>query len=132
MVVTVFSLLAAAVVAVHVAFVAFAALGSLLALRWPAVAWVHVPAAAWAVFVELSGRLCPLTPLENLLRQRAGLEAYSGDFVARYVFPLLYPEGLTRGAQIVIGSLLLVLNVGIYAWMLGGRARSGRRGARPD
>src|SRR5687767_13714751 len=94
--------LAVLVVVAHLAFVLFATLGGVLAARWPAIAWVHVPCAAWAAFVEFSGRICPLTPLENALRQRAGLEAYSGDFVATYIFPVLYPEGLTRDAQLAI------------------------------
>lgn len=110
--------LAALVVAVHLAFVVFAALGGVLALRWPFIAWVHVPCAAWAAFVEFSGRICPLTPLENALRRRAGLDLYSGDFVANYVFPVLYPEGLTRDAQIVIGAFVVALNTIAYGWVM--------------
>lgn len=105
------------VVIVHLAFVAFASFGALLALRWPRVAWVHVPAATWAVYIELSGRLCPLTPLENMLRARAGLDEYATDFVARYLFPALYPEGLTRDAQAAIGVLVLAVNVTVYAFV---------------
>jgi hypothetical protein len=122
-----YSVLAAAVVVAHVAFVLFASLGALLVVRWPRVAWLHLPAVAWAAFVELSGRLCPLTPLENTLRQRAGLDAYSSDFIARYVFPVLYPNGLTRDAQIVLGVAVLAINVAVYAWLLLARARR-RRG----
>ena len=81
--------LAAAVVIVHVAFVTFVVLGGFLALRWRNIAFVHLPAVAWAVYVEWLGAICPLTPLENTLRAAAGLEAYAGDFVARYVFPVL-------------------------------------------
>ena len=110
-----FAALALLVVVAHLAFVAFAALGGLLALRWPRAAWLHLPAAAWAVYVEISGRFCPLTPWENELRRRAGLDDYSGDFVARYLFPLLYPEGLTRRAQVAIGLCVLALNVLVYA-----------------
>lgn len=113
-----FALLAALVVAAHVAFVVFATAGGALVLRWPRLAWVHLPAAAWAVFVEFTGRLCPLTPLENQLRRRAGLGEYSGDFVAAYVFPILYPEGLTRDAQLTIGLFVLVLNVAAYALVI--------------
>lgn len=109
--------LAASVVVVHVLFVVFATLGGLLALRWPRIAWVHVPCAAWAAFVEFSGRICPLTPLENELRRRAGLDLYSGDFVAYYIFPILYPEGLTRDAQIVIGAVVVAMNVVAYGWV---------------
>lgn len=113
----VFALLAGAIVVLHLAFVLFAASGALLALRWPRLPWVHLPAAAWAVFIEFSGGICPLTPLENGLRARAGLDYYSGDFVARYLFPVLYPDGLTRDAQMVAGALVLGLNLGLYAWL---------------
>ena len=119
-------LLAAAVVVAHLAFVAFAAFGSLLVPRWPRVAWAQVPAAAWAAYIEFSGGICPLTPLENALRRDAGLDVYSADFVARYLFPVLYPEGLTRGAQVVMGAIVVGLNVGVYAWLLSRRARSAR------
>jgi Protein of Unknown function (DUF2784) len=119
----VFASLAGLVVAIHLAFVAFAAFGGLLALRWPRVAWVHVPCAAWAVFIEFSGRICPLTPLENHLRSRAGLGPYSGDFVAQYVFPLLYPDGLTRRAQIVIGMAVVAINAAVYLYLLKRRRR---------
>ena len=114
----VYSSLAGLVVALHLAFVAFVALGALLALRWPRLAWVQVPCVAWAAFIEFSGRICPLTPLENDLRARAGLNPYSGDFVAQYVFPLLYPDGLTRRAQIVIGMAVVAINAAVYGYLL--------------
>ena len=120
-----FALLASLVVVAHVAFVAFATLGGVFVLRRPRLAWVHLPCVAWAVFIELSGGLCPLTPLENALRERAGLDHYSGDFIAHYVFPVLYPEGLTRGAQIAIGFTVIVVNVAAYAWVLR-QQRAGR------
>ena len=106
--------LAGVVVVLHLAFVIFAVAGALLALHWRALPWIHVPAAGWAAYIELSGGICPLTPLENRLRTAAGLDDYSGDFVARYVFPVLYPEGLTREAQIGVGLVVLVINVVLY------------------
>jgi hypothetical protein len=124
-----FSLLAGLVVAGHLAFVGFAALGGFLALRWPRVAWLHVPTAAWAAYVELSGRFCPLTPLENELRARAGLDGYSEDFVARYLLPVIYPEGLTRDAQIVIGLVVVAINLSVYGWVLWRRRAAGVLGA---
>jgi hypothetical protein len=111
-----FALLAALTVFVHVTFIAFAIAGGLLAVRWPRVAWAHLPAAGWAVFVEISGGICPLTPLEQAWRQRAGLPGYSGDFVANYVFPVLYPEGLTRGAQVAVAALVVIVNAVAYTW----------------
>jgi Protein of Unknown function (DUF2784) len=115
--------LAAGVVAVHAAFVLFAALGGVAVLRWPRVAWVHVPCVLWAAWIELAGGICPLTPLENALRARAGLDSYSGDFVARYVLPVLYPEGLTRGIQVAIGVLVLAINGAVYGAVMLRRRR---------
>ena len=107
--------LADLVVVVHFLFIAFVAGGALLLFRWPRVAWVHLPAAAWGVFVEWSGRVCPLTPLENALRRAAGEAGYGGGFVERYLLPVIYPAGLTPVVQVWIGAFVLVLNVGIYA-----------------
>jgi hypothetical protein len=92
--------------------------GGLLVLRRPSVAWLHLPAVVWAIFVEYSGWICPLTPLENALRERAGLPLYSGDFIAQYVFPLLYPDNLTRATQLMLGTLALLLNIVVYAIVL--------------
>jgi hypothetical protein len=78
------------------------------------VIWIHLPAVVWGAYIEFSGGICPLTPLENELRARAGLDSYSGDFVAQYLFPVLYPGGLTRDAQVVIGLVALAVNLGLY------------------
>jgi len=112
-----FAVLAGLVVLLHLAFVLFAAAGALLALRWRWIPWLHIPAAAWAVSIEFSGGICPLTPLEHDLRAKAGLDNYSGDFVARYLFPVLYPGGLTREAQVVIGLAVLAANLGLYIFV---------------
>jgi hypothetical protein len=105
-------------VLVHLAFVAFVVLGGFLAVRWPKVAWAHVPAALWGIGIEWSGGICPLTPLEQGLRTHAGRAAYEGDFVARYLFPVLYPEGLTRESQLVLGAAVVAINVVVYAVVL--------------
>lgn len=110
-----YGLLADAVVALHVAFVLFTVLGGLLALRWRWIPWLHLPAAAWGVFIEATGRICPLTPLENTLRARAGGSAYEGDFIAHYLGPIIYPDHLTREIQLGLGAVLVVVNVAIYA-----------------
>ena len=89
-------------------------LGGLLVLRWPRAAWLHVPAAAWGVLIEYTGWICPLTPLENSFRTRGGEMGYSGGFIEHYIQPLLYPAGLTRSTQLVLGSLVLVLNLTAY------------------
>lgn len=116
-------LLADVVLLLHAAFVLFVMLGALLVLRWPRLAWVHVPAVLWGAGIEFTGRVCPLTPLENHLRRLAGDEGYAGGFVEHYVFPVLYPDGLTRNAQLVLGVLVLVINVTVYGWAIRRRHR---------
>jgi hypothetical protein len=108
-------LAADAVVALHAAFVAYACLGGMLAWRRLAWAAAHLPALAWAAWVEFSGTLCPLTPLENQLRERAGDAGYAGGFVEHYVLPMLYPVGLTPRVQAWLGVILIALNLAIYA-----------------
>jgi Protein of Unknown function (DUF2784) len=115
--------LADLIVIAHFGFVLFVVFGGLLVLRWPALAWVHLPAAAWGAIVELTGWICPLTPLENWLRPQKGAGAYTGDFVARYVLPTLYPEGLTRETQLLLGAGVIVLNTAIYAIVIRQRSR---------
>lgn len=110
-----FGILADLVVVLHLVFILFAALGGLLALRWRWMPWLHLPAAAWGAFVEVSGGVCPLTPLENRLRAAAGQPVYAGDFVERYLTPIIYPENLTYGMQLALGAALVLVNAAIYA-----------------
>ena len=117
-----YSLVADLVVALHLAFVGFVVLGGVAVWRWPRLAWVHLPAVVWGVGIELSGAVCPLTPWENWLRHRAGDTEYQGDFIERYLLPLLYPVGLTRTGQVVLGCIVIAVNVVAY-----GRVWSRRR-----
>jgi hypothetical protein len=118
----VYRVLADAIVLVHLGFVLFVVFGGLLVLRWPWIIYLHVPAAAWGIAVEWSGWICPLTPLENLLRERAGMTSYQGDFIERYVVSLLYPAELTRGMQLLLGSVALAVNALVY-WPIAARRR---------
>lgn len=109
------SIAADAVMAVHFAFIAFALLGSFLVLRWPRLLWLHLPALAWGAYIELSGNICPLTPLENHFRELAGEGAYFGGFITRYLGPIIYPENLTRGTQYLAFAILVAFNLAGYA-----------------
>ncbi len=102
----------------HAGFVLFVMLGGLVVLRWPRVAWLHVPAVLWGAGIEFLGGICPLTPLENHWRGLGGDLGYHGGFIDHYVAAMLYPAGLTRPMQIMIGALVLGLNGAIYGWML--------------
>lgn len=119
-----YSLLADAVALLHAAFVLFAVLGGLLVLKWPKLARAHLPCAGWAALVELFGWPCPLTPLEKLFLSLAGETGYPGGFLEHHLFSALYPEGLTRGDQVVLGLGVLAVNGAVYAWAW----RRGRRG----
>jgi len=121
----VYRALADCIVLVHAAFVAFVMLGGFFAWRWRAVLWAHVPAAVWGAAIEFAGWTCPLTPLENALRARAGLEGYRGGFVEHYVIPLLYPAGLTRPAQALLGTLVVVVNFVAYTVFIRRTLRGG-------
>lgn len=119
-----YRLLADAVVVFHLVFVAFAVAGGLLAFRWRWMPALHLPALAWAAFVEFTGRICPLTPLENALRARGGSAGYDGGFVDHYLLPILYPAALTRELQWTLGVGLVAFNVVVYGLLLWRRRRS--------
>ena len=102
------------VLVVHLAFVLFVVLGGLLALRWPRVAWVHVPIALYGAAIEFLGFVCPLTPLEVWLRRRGGEAGYEGGFIEHYIIAAIYSTGLTREVQVVLGTAVLVFNGIVY------------------
>ncbi len=119
-----YSWAASAVVAFHFAFIAFVICGGALVLRDMRWAWIHLPAAAWVVWLELTGTICPLTPLENTLRRLAGDRGYGGGFIDHYLTPIIYPTGLTPQIQTALGLAVLALNAAVYVWALRRRARS--------
>ena len=101
----------------HLAFIAFALVGGLLALRWRWMPWAHLPAAVWGAAVEFFGWFCPLTPLENSLRSASGSAGYSGGFIERYLMPIIYPAELTRELQLLLGFTLVLLNLAVYLFV---------------
>ena len=125
----IFRLLADTVLVVHLAFVAFVVLGAALVALWPKLLLLHVAAVAWGVLVELSGLICPLTPLEVHLRQLGGEAGYSGGFIQHYVAGVLYPAGLTRTVQVWLGIAAAAFNVGVYSCIILRKRRSRRSSA---
>ena len=114
------------VLLLHLAFVLFAVFGAVLVLRWPRLAGLHLPSAAWGFFVELTGRGCPLTLLENTFRLRAGLGGYEESFLEHYLLWLLYPGGLTRGIQLFLAAAVVAVNLLLYGWVFVMRVRRSR------
>lgn len=113
----IYRLAAEAVLLLHLAFIVFALLGAAFAARRRWFVLVHLPAAAWGFFVELSGRICPLTYAENFLRIKAGQSGYTESFIEHYLLAVIYPAGLTREVQFVLAAVVVVINVAIYAWL---------------
>ena len=109
-----YGILAGVIIVAHFLFIAFVAAGGLLVLRWPRMAWVHLPAVVWGVVVELTGWICPLTPLENYLRRLGGSSSYSGGFIEQYLIPIIYPANLTAATQYILGGLVIVVNLILY------------------
>lgn len=120
-----YSLLADGVLLIHLAFVLFVVAGGLLVLRWRWLIWLHVPAVLWGAYVEFSGRICPLTPLEVWLRETSGEVGYEGGFIEHYVTAWLYPDGLTQQVQIGLGIFVIVLNLIVYGLIFRRRSRRG-------
>jgi hypothetical protein len=114
-----FALFAAhAVLLFHLTFILFSAFGALLALKWRWILFLQLPAAAWGFFVEYSGRICPLTQLENYFRHLAGQAGYSEGFVEHYLLATIYPNGLTRNIQFVLAAFVVIVNLSVYTLLL--------------
>lgn len=110
-----FRVLADLVVVIHLAFIAFVVFGALLAFRWRWIPWLQVPLASYGVLLELRGWICPLTPLENWLRQTAGGVGYSGGFIEYYLIPIIYPTWLTSDTQVSLAALVVLANALVYS-----------------
>jgi len=110
--------LATAVAVLHFLFILFVIFGAIAVLRWPRVAWIHLPAAVWGAMIEFGGWWCPLTKWENYFLREAGRAGYDGGFVAHYLLAIIYPGGLTRGMEVAIGAFVVVLNAALYARVL--------------
>jgi hypothetical protein len=112
-----YAFLADLTVLLHFAFIVFVVAGGILVRWWPKLVWVHLTAAAWGAYVALANRICPLTPLENWLSRQAGRAGYAGGFMEHHLFWIIYPSALTPGVQRLLGVGVIVLNLGIYAWV---------------
>ena len=107
----------------HFGFIVFVLLGGFLTIRWPWLRWVHLPAMVWGAAIEFGGWVCPLTPLENWLRKAGGEAGYSSGFIEHYALPLIYPAGLTPQIQVFLGLGVLVVNLGVYAFVFWRRSK---------
>lgn len=121
-----FRLAADALLLFHLLFIVFVLLGGLLVLKRPRLALLHLPAAAWGVAVEMFHLICPLTDWENRMRHAAGQTGYGGGFIEHYIWPVIYPAGLTPTVQLGLGAVVLAINLAVYGrlyqrWKAGNR-----------
>jgi len=108
----------------HLGFIIFVIIGGFLVVKWRWVLFLHLPAAVWGALIEFQGWLCPLTPLEQRLRQAAGEKGYSGGFIEHYLLPVIYPEALTADIQMALGGFVILINLVAYAWVSAQAARN--------
>jgi len=112
------------VVLLHFGFVLYVIFGGFLLFKWPKSIWVHIPAVIWGSVVEIFNITCPLTILENLFRYKAGTGTYEADFIGEYILPILYPDGLTREIQLILGIAVIIGNSLIYYFVFRKRKAS--------
>lgn len=122
-----YKLAADLLVLIHFGFIIFVVLGGLLVFRWPKLAWAHIPAACWGAWIEFTHGVCPLTPLEQMLRLQAGAQSYDGSFIDHYIVPLIYPPGFDADTATLLGLAVLTLNLTVYGVLIYRRKRTGKR-----
>jgi len=114
----IYLILAELVIAIHFLFIAFNVLGGLLAIWKKWIPFIHIPAVIWGTSIIILGGTCPLTPLEKFLRKMGGAEGYSGGFIGHYITPIIYPGGVTREIQIILGITAIIINILIYSYVI--------------
>jgi Protein of Unknown function (DUF2784) len=107
--------LADLVLVVHALFIVFVILGGLIVLKWHKALWIHIPSALWGALIEFFGWICPLTYLENYFRVIGKGDSYESSFIQHYLLPVIYPPGLTTDIQILLGSIVIIINIIIYS-----------------
>jgi hypothetical protein len=128
----VYNILADAIVVIHLLFIIFVICGGLLVIRWPRMAFLHLPAAIWGALIEIFNWICPLTPLENHFLSLAGKSTYEGDFIVRHLIPVIYPGNLTMNIQHILGGVVIFINIIFYAITLRKHTKKSRRIKRID
>ncbi|OGQ87280.1 MAG: hypothetical protein A2512_12910 [Deltaproteobacteria bacterium RIFOXYD12_FULL_56_24] len=118
-----YRLAADGVLLLHLAFTLFAVLGGLLVLRRPSLLWWHLGTVLWGAVIEWADWICPLTPLENFLRERGGEAGYAGGFIEHYLDLFLYPANLPVELRYLLCLGLVTVNLIIYGYVFLARRR---------
>lgn len=110
-----YQLAADIIVLLHFFFIVFVVFGGVLVFKWRWIICLHIPAAIWGALIVMVGWICPLTPIENMLRHESGSQIYTGSFIEHYLVPVIYPSGLNREVFILMGVVVILINLIIYA-----------------
>ena len=88
------------ILVIHAAFVGFVVLSLPLILLGAALGWswvrnlrfrlTHLACIAYVMLQAWVGEICPLTVLENALRQGAGASGYTGSFLQHWLHQLIF------------------------------------------
>ncbi len=109
-----YKFLADLVLLIHFTFILFVVFGGFTVLKLRRIIYYHIPAALWGAVIEITGWVCPLTPLEIELRVRAGSGFYTGGFIDHYLTPIVYPPGLTLQLQYYLAAVVIIINAAAY------------------
>ncbi len=115
-------MLATAVATIHVAYVVFVVLGSILVLIWPKLLWIHLAAVIWAALTMFFDLGCPLTPWEKNYWVRGGRVPYDEGFLQHHVLRTRFDPEHARRNHALLGGFVLVLNVAVYGFILAARS----------
>lgn len=107
-------LLTVLVTVAHFVALAYIGLGGFLAWIWPRSLYVHVLFAAWGIVVNVFTLACPLTVVEDFLRQQRGLDPLPGGFNEYYLYDTLIPHSMLPFVAVAALLLVTVSYVGVY------------------
>ena len=109
-----YSIAAAGVLVLHLLFILWVAFGALFTRRRPLLRWFHIASLTYGILLEILEWSCPLTPMENWLRGRAGVPTYQGGFLLHYLDAVVYPD-VPPSLLVLCAVAVCLFNLGVYA-----------------
>jgi hypothetical protein len=105
--------LAIAVIGLHFGYLAYLVAGGYLAWRWPLSLVLHLIAVAWGVLVIVTKAPCPLTWLQNTLRELGGERTLDMSFIDTYVRGVFFPADHEVAARALVALIVAVSWIGL-------------------
>jgi predicted permease len=114
-----------AVLAAHLIWIAWVALGALWTRGRPRWTVFHILAIVWGIIAEVGPWPCPLTLAENWGLAQAGMQGFHGGFLEHSLEEIVYPN-LPVSLIATCAVVVCAVNLGIYAGRGTQRWREGR------